>query len=250
LGAKKIKVPKKSARTEEAAGYLEGAQQWVLAHLYPLMGVLLGVLFVSVAYVGYNAYQESKEEKAERAYTQVMAEWPSREPAPPEDYQEVAAKLENLMEEHRGTQTAVNAQVDLMQAHLQMEHYNEALELGNELMNRLGSGHDLKMLVRYHLALTCQAVEKWDQALEQWNALKEGESEGLQREVYWHLARIHKARGQHAKAVEAYEKALELSGTYPDGALLEEELSLVRAESETSPPSEESLPDGQENSKS
>jgi tetratricopeptide (TPR) repeat protein len=230
LGAKKIKIPKKSTdKMEEVSGLFEQAQRWAQANLRFLTGGLVGVLVISALYLGYHTYQESKEKKAQEAYFQILKQWPAEESPDAAKYEELIPKLEGLIKTHEGTKTVLNAQLDLVRAYLQVERYEDALDWGKRTLEAISPGHELQMLFRHHLALTYQKLGKIDDALILWKELTKSETSGFQREIHWHLAQIYSKKEQYAEAVEQYEKALEVPSSYPSETLIEEALALARS---------------------
>jgi len=137
--------------------------------------------------------------------------------------------LEKFVASYGSATPAVDARLDLSRACFQLKRYDEALKWGQKALDEMPGAHGLKAVVLYQVALTLEAMGKSEEALKQWSALKAEGIPGVGREVEWHLAKLHAAKGDLPKAVGHYEQAIQASGSYPSTSILEQELASVRA---------------------
>ena len=229
MGARKIKIPQKSAAAmEDTSGFLEKAQEWGVEHFRPLVAAVVAVLVISASYIGFNAYKESGERTAQNAYARAMSLWPQEGASQNGDLDPAISALKKVVQKHGSTRTALNARMDLVKACFRQERYEDALKLAREVLDLSGSDHELEMLARYHLALAYQQLGKLDEALQGWQAMEGDEALPLDREIQWRLGRIHSLQEDYEQAVKHYEQALETNGSYPEAPLIEDELAASR----------------------
>jgi tetratricopeptide (TPR) repeat protein len=232
LSARKIKGSKSSFYgTEEILSFSERIAEFARERQYWIIGAAAVVLLALALVWGVNTYSQSKERQAREEYTEVIAQWPTGDLDKFEGWEKLSGDLQKFIEEHRGTQPSLNAQLDLAQAYFWMKKYENSLNTANQLLQQAPSTSALRPLARYHLALTYEETEQFDHAISQWDALAKQGVDGLEREVNWHLARLYSNRAEYGKAIEYYEKALKTSSGYPDPPLIQEQLAAAKSKS-------------------
>jgi len=229
LALKKIKGSKKRFETkEEILTFSQRVGEAVKENPYWIVGIAGSILLILAIVWGVNSYLHSKEKHAQAEYLSVVEKWPSDDSSNLQEWDKLVQLLQNFIIQNQGTKPALNAQLDLARVLYKMKHYDESIKIANQLLKETASNDALRSLVRYHLALTYEEIDKFDDALAQWNALANDKIEGLEREVYWHLARLYSANKEYPKALEEYEKALKTSSGYPDTALIQEEYDMAK----------------------
>jgi predicted negative regulator of RcsB-dependent stress response len=138
-------------------------------------------------------------------------------------------ELQSFIEDNRGSTIAAKAQVDLARAFFETGKYEEAVALSTKALDNLPGDPGLKALVRYQLALTYAAMGKTEEAAAAWNALREEGFSGITREAFWQLGMLHAKAGDFKRAIELYEEALKVEGTYPTSQLLQTEVLSLKA---------------------
>jgi predicted negative regulator of RcsB-dependent stress response len=238
LGVKKIKISKKEALKAQKAQELVTipvlSREWIELHFTKiLMG--LGALLLVVGMVwAFNAYSASKERRARLDYAVVTQNWPADENNTRQTWEKVITGLERYLKEHSGTPPVVDAQLDLARAYFQTQQYENALQWTKKVLDQSPGNQGLKLLAQYQLAPALEALGKTDEAITLWNALKTKDSPELTKEADWNIARLYARKGEYAKAVEGYDAALKASGSYPNPALIQDELASLKLKMEAS----------------
>ncbi|MCE5333699.1 MAG: tetratricopeptide repeat protein, partial [Desulfobacteraceae bacterium] len=150
-----------------------------------------------------------------------------------EEWEKLVPDLRKFIDEHKGTNAATNAQVDLARALFETKRYDESIKAGNEAVGAVASGSRLAPLIRYQLAFSYAAAGKMDEAASQWTILKGSGIREYEREADWNLGKIHAQKKEFAKAEEMLQLALKASGDFPQPALIEREIARVKSEAGT-----------------
>jgi predicted negative regulator of RcsB-dependent stress response len=230
LGPRKVTSSRKPVeKAPKTQNLPERFQDWMQEHSTKIVAGLVVVLLILAASWGISYYRSSKEDRARVEYAALVDKWPAEEGIDQKEWEVLTAGLEKFANSHRGTAAAINAKLDLSKAYYRMGRYDDALKWGMVVLSDVPSGHSLMPLIRYQLALTNQTMGRVDEALAQWEALRDVNITSLQREVHWQLARIYSMKQEHAKAIEQYKAALNTSGAYPSEVLLREELSSIES---------------------
>ncbi|MEN6439249.1 MAG: tetratricopeptide repeat protein [Syntrophobacter sp.] len=208
--------------------YLEQVKLWADKHYPLLVGITAAILFTMISTWGIRTYDAHKENTARAAYAVVALKLPAEGTATPDDWQKLVPELQKIISDHKGTQPALMARMELARAYLETKRYDEAVKTAIEAMKYLPPGHSLRPLLQYQLACTYEAAGNREQAAKEWAQLKESGTAGLQREAEWNLGRNFAAKNDFAKAAESYQKASETPGSYPSPTMLDQELARAR----------------------
>jgi len=231
LGAKKIKISKKEALKAQKALELATvpvlSKEWIELHFTKVLTGLAALLLVIGMLWGFNAYGASKERRARLDYAVTMQNWPSDENSTRQAWEKVITDLERYLKEYSGTPPAMDAQLDLARAYFQTQQYENALQRTKKVLDQ-SPRDNLRLLAQYQLAPTLEALGKTDEAITLWNDLKSKDSPELTREADWNIARLYARKGDYAKAAEEYDAALKVSGSYPNSALIQDELASLK----------------------
>ena len=232
MSARKIKGSKSSFYgTEEILTFSERIADLAREKQNWIIGAAAVVMLALAIVWGVNTYSQSKERQAREEYAVVIAQWPTGDLAGFKGWEKLTGDLQKIIGDYRGTQTSLNAQLDLARAYFWMKRYEDSLHTANQLLQQASSRSALRPLADYHLALAYEESGQLDRAISQWNALARQGVDGLEREVNWHLARLYSNKGEYAKAVEYYEKALKTTSGYPDSPLIQEQLAMAKSKS-------------------
>ncbi|NSW85365.1 MAG: tetratricopeptide repeat protein [Syntrophobacteraceae bacterium] len=192
-----------------------------------ILGAAVVCLVVVVILVGFRSYKDRAERRAQEEYATLFAQWPAVSSNAGE-WEKLIPALERFVGEHGGTRPGLNARMDLAVACFNAGRYEDSLKWGTEVLRKTPRGNDLRPLAHYQVALTYQAMERYEDALNQWNVLSGEGFPGLERLVSWNKARIASKKMDYAGALEHYESALKAPGEYPSDALLENEVSAIK----------------------
>jgi tetratricopeptide (TPR) repeat protein len=232
LGAKKIKISKKDALKAQKALELAVvpvlSMEWLELHLKKILAGLAALLLVVGILWGFNAYGESKERRGRLDYAVVMQNWPTDENGTLQAWEKVITELERYLKEYSGAPPVIDAQLDLARAYFQTKQYQDALKWTQKVLDQSPRDGGMKLLAQYQLAPTLEALGKTDEAINLWNALKSKDTPQLAKEADYNTARLYFRKGEYAKAAEEYEAALKDSSSYPDSALIQDELASLK----------------------
>jgi len=229
LAGKRIKVRNKDLqKADEIINLPQRVVTWSQAHLHWLIGTAIAMLVVVVMVWAFTSYGQVKERRAQMQYAQVLEKLRKQEKPEAQDWQALIPELQGVNEQFRGTRTALSAQLDLAQAYFQTRQYEQALRLDLKSLQGLSADSVLQSFVRYRLALTYRELGKLDEAITQLDSLPKNSLAALQREIHWQLGQLYWQKKDGEKAAEQYRKALEVEGTYPSEALLQDGLAAVR----------------------
>jgi hypothetical protein len=231
LGAKKIKVVKKPVKQSlpvPVEPAVERLRTWVEKNLRYLLGAMLLVLVPLALLAAKNGYSSWQEARARDAYAQVLSKTGAGQGATDEVLGKAVSPLEEFIRDHSGTAPGLDARFELQKTFFRLRRYQDCLKAGVELLGKLPPGHALRPLVSYQMALAANGAGDTEQALAKWLEVKATGYAGLHREADWNIARIYAGKQDFAKAAESYESALKAEGSYPEPALLEQELATVK----------------------
>lgn len=236
MGAKKIKgVNRFIEEPLESLPLSDLTKIWIEENTNRIVAGLVIVGFAALLFWGFRYYREVREERARTDYAKIFVKWPAQEKADPKQWEALASELEKYVDSYRGSQPALDAQLDLTDAYFRMGRYEDAAKRAGILLEEAPAGQDVKTFARYQLALSYEALGNTDEAIGQWNGLKGANLPGLTREANWHLGMLYSRKQDFTAATERYEQALKDDGVYPGSAMIEEELAFVKAKSGAKP---------------
>ncbi len=207
----------------------ERLRTWGEAHQNWILGVILAALIVVGGFWGFKAHKASMESRADVAYAAEVLKWPAGDNAEPEKFMELIPGLEAFVRQYDGTRAAVLARLDMAQACFRAGRYEDAAKAGKDALKELSSNDDMKAMAYYQLVLACQALGKPDEAMAQWDIVKNGALSGMEREIRWRQGMFYASRQEYPKAVEQFDLAAKARGSYPSDALIDAELSGAKA---------------------
>jgi predicted negative regulator of RcsB-dependent stress response len=244
LAGKKIKVHNKDLqKADEIINLPQRMVGWVQARMQWLAGGALALVVMLVMVWAFTSHGQVKERRAQMQYAQVLDNLSQQGKSALQGqlWQTLIPELQAVSEQFRGTRTALSAQMDLAEAYFQIRQFEQALQLDLKSARELSGNATLQSFVRYRLAMTYQELNKPDEAIAQLESLLSSHLASLQRGIHWQLGQLYRQKQETAKAAEQYQKALEVEGVYPPGALLQDALAGLKlaeqAGSATSVPS-------------
>lgn len=239
MGTRKIKGPRKpEGKLAIDLSRSEQLREWAEQHASKLVGAGVALLVLIAVTWGISYYRETVKRNQMAEYAQLMSRWPGQDeqkagtsppPVNTQELEKLIPELQQFANENRGSQIGAKAQVDLARAYFETGKYEEAVKHALEALDSLPGDLDLRVLARYQLALTYAAMGKTEEAAAAWNALRGEGLKGITREALWQLGMLHARAGDFTRAVECYEEALKIEGTYPATQLLQSELLALKA---------------------
>lgn len=232
MGAKRAKATKPLAKKSIVPQdtLYERVRDWVDKNYTAVIGAGAAFIVIILASWGFGAYENSRQVRMETEYGMLAAKFPAEGKGSPADWEKIIPDLQKFITEHKSSNLALNARIELAKAYYETKRYDDAVKTGSEALNAVPAGHGLKPLVEYQLAYAYQASGKTDQAAQEWTNLKNLGLPEFEREAAWNLGRIYAAKKDTAKALEMFELAAKAPGEYPPHALLNQELAKAKTE--------------------
>ena len=229
MGTQKIKVAKKPLKKVAPLPpqtVIERYRAWMEKNSRYLMGGLVVIVVPMLVVWGAKAYSSHKETKAREAWVQLEAKTAS-EQGSSQNPEKSVPDLDKFVHDYSGTAMALDAEIELQKGYYRVKRFDDAVKLGKELAGKLPKDDSLLPVVIYQTACAALASGNTEEALARWTEVKETGYPGLAREADANLARLYAARKDYAKAAEMYKAATQAAGSYPETALLEQELARV-----------------------
>ncbi len=231
MGAKKIRpvksLQKKSVAAPDTA--FDKAKKWANKNYATVIGAGAAILFTCISLWGFNAHDHSKQARAQSDYGMLVPGFPAEGKGTVADWEKLIPDLQKFISEHKDTTPALNARIELAKAYFEAKRYEDAIKTGKEALELAPPGHGLRPLILYQLAYAYEAAGKSDEAASQWTSLKQLGMPDLEREADWNLGRIFEGKKDFTKAVEMYQLASRAPGDYPSAALIDQQITGIRA---------------------
>jgi predicted negative regulator of RcsB-dependent stress response len=231
VGAKKIKVAKKAASKTSVLPeqtQIELIKTWANKNFGLIIGASAAIVFLILAIWGVGSFDKSKQMKAQADYATLVSQFPSQGKATQADWEKLIPELQKFVSDHKGTGSAVDAQIELAKAFFQTKRYDEAIKTASEALSAVPKG--LKPFVHYQLAYAYQASGNLDKAADEWTTVKKSGIIDFEREADWNLGSIYVGKKDFAKAVEMFQLSSKAPGEYPPAALIEQELANAKSQ--------------------
>jgi predicted negative regulator of RcsB-dependent stress response len=223
LNAKEVQ--KTIRKSEEAVKVPDQVMSWFQSRRQWFLAVGIGLIVVLVLVWGFSSYEQVRERRAQMQYAHTLGRLANQQNPDAQAWAPVIAELKSLCEQYRGTRAARTAQVDLAQAYLVTGQYDQAIAWDLKNLQALKANPAAQMITRHRLVMSYRAMNKLDEALTECAALQGSTVPGFEREVQWLLGQLFAAKHLPDKAVEHFQKALELEGISPADGIIREGLA-------------------------
>ena len=231
MGAKKIKPVKKFQKkvvlTPDTT--FAKARKWADKNYAIVFGACAAILFTIIAVWGFSAHDLSKQVRAQSDYGALVSRLPAEGKGSAADWEKLIPDLRTFISEHEGTAPALDARIELAKAFFETGRCGDAIKTGQEALNLAPAGSGLRPLILYQLAYAYESAGKPDEAANAWTSLKQLGTQDFEREADWNLGRISEGKKEFAKAEEMYQLASRAPGDYPPAALIDRQISRVKA---------------------
>jgi len=158
---------------------------------------LICVVVLVLGWVSYDFYAKTKESKGAALLASAMQV---------EAKDQQAGMLENVVRDYSRTDAGRWARIELAHLDYTEGRLDAAVEKYEEVLNGLSKDNPLLPLVTIDLAQSYEKAKKYDQAIAQYNTLKD--TPGFKEDAHFALARIYRAKNDTAKARKEYEELL------------------------------------------
>ncbi len=155
------------------------------------------IVFLAVGWIFYDYYSGMQEKKGASLLASGLQN---------ESTEERVYVLDNVIREYGRTEAALWARVELAHLDYKEGRYEIAAEKYSEILDELSADNPLAPLTSLNLAQSYEQAGQLDQAIAQYNTLKN--NTGFSNQSYLGLARIYKAKKDPAQARMAYQQLL------------------------------------------
>jgi tetratricopeptide (TPR) repeat protein len=215
--AKKKRITRKELlkKPDEFLTFSSKAIGFLSDHQKPLIGVIIGVVVVGLAFAGFRYFSNLSEQKASTLFEEgrslYLAEISGDKTAPTEE--KAAGQFEKVIREYPSTKTARFTRLVYADMSYHRGDYQRAIELYQEALNAFSGEGAVQKLIWQGLAYTYEAQKDYKTAAEYFQRITETEDEFMKADASYNLGRIMEALNHQDKALEAYNKLVE---NYPD----------------------------------
>jgi tetratricopeptide (TPR) repeat protein len=230
LGAKRIKTVKKLQNKPVLPPdtTFERARKWADKNRGIVIGASVAVLFALVSIWGYSAHAHSKQARARSDYAVLASRFPGEGKGTRADWEKLIPDLQQFIAGYKDSPPALEARVELAKAFFETGRYADAIKTGQEALELAPAGQGLRPLILYQLGYAYESAGKLDEAVNEWNSLKQLGARDLEREADWNLGRIFESRKDFTKAAEMYQLAAQTPGDYPSASLIDQRIARVK----------------------
>jgi len=169
---------------------------------------LIVIAILAVGWVFYDYYSGIQEKKGASLLASGLQS---------ESTEQRVQILDNVIKEYGRTDAALWARIELAHLDYKEGRYEAAAAKYSEVLDGLSTDNPLAPLTRLNLAQSYEQAGQLDQAIAQYNTLKN--NTGFSNQSYLELARLYKAKNDPAQARTAYQQLLSGLEDTPDPVL-------------------------------
>ena len=170
---------------------------------------LICVVFVVLAWIFYNYYNEMQEKKGASLLASGLQT---------EAVEQRVQILENVISDYGRTEAARWSKIELAHLDYNEGRFEAATAKFKEVLDAIPADNSLVPLTGLNLAQSYEEMDQYDQAIAQYNLLKK--STGFSNQAYWALGRIYMAKEDPVQARRTYEEFLGSLEDTSDPALI------------------------------
>jgi tetratricopeptide (TPR) repeat protein len=215
--AKKKRVTRKELlkKPDEFLTFSAKAMAFAANNQKPILGVVIGVVVVALAFAGFRYFSNLSERKAYAVFEQgrslYLAEISGDKTAPAQE--EAAEQFEKVIKEYPSTKAARFTLLVYADMSYHRGDYQRAVELYQKALGAFSGEGAVQKLIWGGLAYAYEAKKDYKTAAEYLQRITETEDEFMKADACYNLGRIMEALNHQEKALEAYNKVVE---AYPD----------------------------------
>ena len=215
--AKKKRISRKKLLKEpdEFLTFSARAIRFVVDNQRPVLGTLIGVVVVVLAFAGFKYFSNLSEKKAyamfEQGHMHYMAEDSKGKKTP--DQEKAAEYFEKVIIKYPSTDAARFSLLVYADMSYHNGDYQKAIELYQKALDAFSGEGSIQKLIWNGLAYTYEAQNDYKSASKYFQMITETQDGFIKADAYYNLGRTMDALHHQDKALEAYSKVVE---AYPD----------------------------------
>jgi predicted negative regulator of RcsB-dependent stress response len=234
--AKKKRVTRKQLLKEpdEFFTFSGKAIQFFSKNQKSVVGVLVGVVVVALAFAGYRYFSGRSERKAYAMFEQARSSYLSDLLASgkPSSQEETIKKLETVIAEYPSTTAAGFSLLVYGDASYQQGDYDKAIELYDKAHGRFKGEEVIQKITLNGLGHAYEGKKDFTSAAANFREITEAQGEFMKADAFYDLGRMMEALDDRKGALDAYEKAVQLRDNPASFPIAEEKILRFKAELE------------------
>lgn len=215
--AKKKRISRKKLLKEpdEFLTFSARAIRFVADNQRPVLGILIGVVVVALAFAGFRYFSSLSERKAYAMFEQgrmhYMAENSQDKKTPAQE--KAAEQFEKVIKKYPSTDAARFSLLIYADMSYQNGDYQRAIELYQKALGAFSGEGSIQKLIWNGLAYAYEAQKDYKSAAEYFQRITETQDEFIKADACYNLGRIMDTMNHQEKALEAYNKVVQ---AHPD----------------------------------
>ena len=217
--AKKKRVTRKQLLKEpdEFLTFSAKAIRFVANNQKPVLGAIIGVVVLALAFAGFRYFSNLSERKAYAMFEQgrlhYLAEISGDKTAPAQE--KATEQFEKVIRKYPSTNAARFTLLVYADMSYHRGDYQRAIELYQKALGAFSGEAVIQKLIWVGLAYAYEAKEDYKSAAEYFQRITDTQDEFMKADACYNLGRIMEALNHQEKALEAYNKVVK---AYPDSA--------------------------------
>jgi tetratricopeptide (TPR) repeat protein len=215
--AKKKRVTRKQLLKEPDEFFTFSGRviQFVATNRRPVLGVVIGVLVVALAYAGFRYFTGLSERKAYAMFAQGLSHYSSEilggKAAISQKH--VSEQFEKVLRKHPSTHAARLSLIVYADISYHNGDYEKAIGLYQEALGAFSGDETVEKLIWNGLAHAYEGKKDYQSAAEHYKKITDSQDNFMKGDAYYNLARMMEALNHSEKALEAYNRVIE---AHPD----------------------------------
>jgi len=215
--AKKKRITRKQLLKEpdEFLTFSARAIQFMVNNRRPVLGVLIGIFVVVLAFAGFGYFSSLSERKAYAMFEQGRSHYlDGISGAKMPLFQERASEqFDAVLKKYPSTNAARLSLLVYADMSYHGGDYQKAIELYQKALDVFSEDDSIKKLIWNGLAHAYEAKKAYQSAADYFQKITDSPGDFMKGDAYYNLARMMEALNHQEKALEAYNKVLE---AHPD----------------------------------
>ena len=215
--AKKKRVTRKQLLKEpdEFLTFSAKAIRFVADNQRRVLGVVIGVVVIALAFAGFRYFSKRSERKAyamfEQGHLHYLAEISANKAAPAQE--KASEQFEKIISKYPSTSAARFSFLVYGDMSYHKGDYQKAIELYQKALGAFSGEGAIQKLIWNGLAHAHEARKDYESAAEYYKKITDTQDEFMKGDACYNFGRLMEALNHQEKAVEAYNKVVQ---AYPD----------------------------------
>lgn len=234
--AKKKRVTRKQLLKEpdEFFTFSGKAIQFFSKNQKPVVGVLVGLVVIALAFAGFRYFSGVSERKAYAMFEQARSSYMSDILASgkPSFQDETIKKLETVIGEYPSSTAAQFSLLVYGDVSYQRGDYDKAIELYDKALGGFKGEEVIPIIIWNGLGHAYEGKKDYTSAAANFRKITEAQGEFMKADAFYNLGRMMEAFGDRKGALDAYEQVVQLRDNPTSFSIADEKILRLEAPSE------------------